>query len=327
MSITTGLPLVVAACARGLPLSEVPVVGGTEEQRAEARAELEAFEGWVGDGRVRIVRVEFDTATPGGSYTNWSRIVRLSSTLEAGWVRIFVRHELAHALDYQQSDLSFTLPALQALAEELPTGDDGEGGQREAFARACEIGPFGALVVAAGDCGIDPTVASVGRWLSTTVWRDYPPPEWVDRGVVEATYRDGPTYGYYWMYPTARADRIGLELVGPFDPLQVTLDLHTGAVAEAVPFEPIDTAPPMLTEGWLMVDRRGWPDGPGVGMVLPQFDPVGRLPLRLAWFDGDRWHPVNGCVDGTRVWSLFTAENRVWFAEGDWQNIWWTPIP
>jgi hypothetical protein len=55
---------------------------------------------------------------------------------------------------------------------------------------------------------------------------------------------------------------------------------------------------------------------------------------RLLWSRGGSWSAVPLCLPGSWLeseadpvrWEIFTAQDELWYAEGDGQKVWWSPV-
>ena len=95
-----------AGCGAGVPLSEVPIRGGTEAQQYEVRAALVEFDAAVGAGRVEVRSVHIRR------FADRRTDEELTSFRDSVW------HELCHALE---DDEGITLgePLIARLREGL----------------------------------------------------------------------------------------------------------------------------------------------------------------------------------------------------------------
>src|SRR5687767_4147100 len=107
-------------CYQRFDLSDVPIVGGTDEQRAVVREELEAFDRDVGPGRLRLSAVVFASLTDDrrGFSNGPTNRIRIEEELVPEDLGRIVRHELCHQLDRDEELLAAPVAALDAFAEE-----------------------------------------------------------------------------------------------------------------------------------------------------------------------------------------------------------------
>ncbi|MEZ4235454.1 MAG: hypothetical protein R3F59_04690 [Myxococcota bacterium] len=228
----------VVACTR-VPLAAVPVEGGTRATRAAAREELAAFDGWAGPGRVALSSVTFRALGDDhvdGMYRRTTAQVVLDEALSADVVRIALRHELCHALDWQEGLLDAPDAAFDAAGDllfspfgaDLPYDEDRRGRRSEALAQVCEVGPFGA-VARATRCDGEPEVgAALAAFAWERVWRGAPAVPVRPPAPLEATAAccavDARWDGF-GIWPTAEAGRLAVHLDGAETVhLQVLLD-------------------------------------------------------------------------------------------------------
>lgn len=190
----TWLAVPLAGCHR-YTLDDVPIVGGTASQREVVRSVLDEFESATGGGRVRLSSVQLeDLQTPSkvgsgvalrGVYQrSTGRIVVDPDGLERD-LPYTVRHELCHALDFQQ-DLaedpsgvwgraSEQLAADPSWTADAVAGKDARSRRSEALALFCEGGTHYAHLLSP-PCSSDPDgIAEIARALLGQVWWDPPP--------------------------------------------------------------------------------------------------------------------------------------------------------
>jgi len=278
-------------CGPTYGLAEVPISGGTAEERAVIRETLLQFDQWTGGGRVelRSVTVEAAGAEVAGVYQRNKRI-----TLRPGMALYYlaesVRHELCHALDHQEGfpseDRGFEVlhdAFLQHGAASHEVGASDKRRAREGFALHCEQGPWtGAL--AAQDCDDLPRIdAAQASWMAAHVWSGVGVRPSLEREVVE-----------------------GEPVV--LDSLLAVLVTENGTLAagkhdgEMVFFDGPDFAPPpehpsgssaTPPAGTFVVDVVGQEGGHAVALA-----PVGPedVEMLLGTGDGVRWGPMtDGC--------------------------------
>ncbi|MEQ1570493.1 MAG: alpha/beta hydrolase-fold protein, partial [Myxococcota bacterium] len=173
---------VSTGCQTVAPLGDVPIVGATAEEEQELRAELLRFDAAVGAERVALRRVEVgsldrepeDEWRVAGVYHHWQRVVILDEGLSSGSLAPVLRHELCHALDHQERDLSAAvhdpLFDLGGSIIDATSKVSEHDVRREAFATLCERGPeFTDLGVDA--CDLDSaSFAKVASWMNDEVW-------------------------------------------------------------------------------------------------------------------------------------------------------------
>jgi hypothetical protein len=334
-------------CRERVDLSEVPIVGGTPEARELVRIELEAFEEWIGPGRLQIARVVFKPVQDASAlfYRAWDKIV-LDSELELHDVRRIVRHELCHALDYAEDlqaepnapfdeygDLLF-----DPVSPVLDYEENARGRRSEALARTCEIGPFGAVVLSEPCPGEPPLARELSTWASSHVWSDFAlEAPWPEPGPPHATWEDplvateGPLEALS-ISPAAEPTVLMFSLAYAERGSQVTVDLHTGEFVNPPQLELGEhvTEPPAgLPVGGGFYTALGWPSGPGGALVdFPIRSLQGSWARRLLASDGGAWALVgDGCLDDSIPEAIFTADGELWFAWGDGTGVSWAPMP
>jgi hypothetical protein len=317
--------LLVGACEARVPLSDVPIVGGTAEQREAVRDELAAFDGWVGPDRLQIVEVRFADLDPVvlGQFRPSQDDVKLNRDLAIGEVRWVVRHELCHALDYAEGLVEQPSPLFDHLVTQLKgqAGPTDRARRSEVLAEACNVGPFGAEALATQPCPADPPEAEeLFGWIARHVWSEYDPADPAAPLGPALASGPAPEAGPLSVSPSVEPGLV--DVVG----LPFAVDLHTGEPSGQVPAAGDAANPPPTTTplGGVVRLGVGWPSGPGAAVVDYTLKSQGPAGSRLVWSDGLDWSPV-GCVDASDDWDLFTAEDQVWYAWRE-QAVSWTPI-
>ena len=333
------LLFLLPSCKPRLPLSEVPITGGTSAQREAVRAGLLDFERWIGAERVRLAEVRFEDIE--GDYGGlwYERRALLLLHEEVFDLQGTLRHELCHALDSAE-DLSEGRPLLTALGQPYTDSDVRAGKQapwREAFAQVCDVGPLAVALAQASTCAADSTdlLQALG-YMHQEVWTGQPLP---------AAQLPGPPLGgfdfaslplpveSYTVLPTTDPGflMVTISLAGEGNVTQVQLDAATG---EQVPrtLEDMDRSlspPPGLpTANPGLLKRAGWPTGPGAGVIEYTIPEHPGLVPRLAVHDGLEWRPVaETCVRENGVdFDLFTALDQVWYAWDEDEILRWVSL-
>jgi len=326
--------LLLLACRPSVPLSEVPIEGGTAEQRADVRTGLLAFDEAAGSGRVtlRTIRIgQLDGYA--GSYDHFYRRIDLDE--DTTNFTFVLRHELCHAL-VEAEELLDPVPAVIAEARDglfssvrNPNGSGGydtEDFETETVANFCESGPSGAAsaasVIDGGPLDADPELRRrLGAWLLDEIWQGQPPlpPLLLDPADViaseAATTELRPTED-----PSVVADL--------FDGR--TFDLYTGAaVAADLPaVGSEESVAPGLAGAYYDDDggsRVGIAGGTSAFIVTWDLYHLGSLSAFLA-NPGDGWRLVgDGSAHLPR--TVFTADGEVWTSWMEDGTVLWTSLP
>jgi hypothetical protein len=335
--------VVAAACRPNVELEEVPVLGGTAEDRERIRAELAAFADAIGPDRVKLRSVRIVDDLPGGN-DEWDiggsyRADHTVRLVPGDGLTVRVRHELCHALDHAEDlmakphplfdDLAAGLFADPSLADLIPQHYRTAREQREeAHAQFCEVGPMAASALTR-PCGpASDRAVEVGQWLRDHVYTAYdePPPLELDRStaVTKDGWAESPT--------VAAGPEPGTVVVGADEgELGEVFDLYTGAWADtpAEPVPNVQEGPPARgLEAW---QRAGFADGPAVaeGWLATPFLQVGGP--RLFLFDPayGRWREVVPGCQPMHWDDFFTADGQVWqsFVEEEVLLRWMPLIP
>jgi hypothetical protein len=353
-----GLLLLANGCSRAYPLSEVPIEGGTEEVRAIVELELEFFQEAIEPHTVELSRIIIGDGEPAGElwgqYRSNTRRVLLDEAMPVEDVSVVVRHELCHALDYQAGLGDKSHEAIDAYAERLSnlpnsglSRDDPPRQRRsEALARICEVGPTVAAAASVSCPSESPLLVELASFALTEIWLGVPPgpPPVPQEPPVSFAPPDAPFLAFE-LQPTEDPDLLQLEIahLGE-DPPPYTLDLQTGAQVEPEPeVAPADNAEEVVPPGpplerTFLLEAVGWPDLAAMTVFLDikafPIDEPGGPRERMLWWDGERWSAVPLCLSGSWLdfeqdppqWDLFTAQDQVWYAEGDGQQVWWSPV-
>lgn len=325
---TRALPLLLAAaCSR--PLSEAPVLGGSAEQRELARQTMSAFDRDVGVGRVELRSLRFADGAYAGGYSPGTREIRVAADLPVDLVPLVVRHELCHAVDYQEDLLEdrgtpwddqvrplFDSGLIVVDASAYP---DARTRRSETFATLCGQGAFVAGL-AADRCADDPDDAEVlAEWLLDVVYREAEP------------VPPGPPMELVGRWEAGFApDRI--EVAPTVDPGVVELRAGRGGAEAAVAVELFGGSvvagagpgrPPASVTIASSVDEAVVRSGAGPAVVEETLDLVHLgTAQRLLRPVGDGWERIgDGCVP--EVSAVFAADDRAWLAESVGDTIAW----
>lgn len=335
--------LVTAACRGTGPLPDTPVVGGSERQRELARLELADFDRAVGAGRLEIPEVRFEPRDAAGSTRLHTHAVRLDVDLDDDDVRWVLRHELCHALDFEEDLTTPRIPLLDRFADDLFA----EGGfvepervendprlrRSEALAAACSLGHLVAQA-ASTPCDDDPPVfADLADWLNERVWTGDLPPVATWSAVPTATFPTSIVPDHIDVDPTADGGlllRVRRTADGSTKLLPPTLvDLDTGAPSPSGAYELADATeeePPGL-ESKMDVDATGWTDGPAAAWGRSDLWHLGWSAPHLYVYDSPEagWRAASpGCALPAQ--ALFPADGRVWAAWAEGESVVWAPV-
>lgn len=348
MRPSLALALLLSGCAQRFDLDQVPIEGGTPEQRAAVREGLARFEADAGPGRIQLKQIAFEPLEgwTAGSYTRRSDKVEIEEELSPEGVLRVLRHELCHVLDFTEELVDQPSPLFDGLADGLSDPDlgllpiDGMRSEREqrseALARFCDLGPL-ALSALADRCPNEPAaVGDVADWLLLHIWRDYVSPENVGslpppRAEWDAGPRDGPPKSFII---DAVADPAILWIsVGSSDADWASeyVDRETGEPWDGPfpgGFPAGDGVPPGLPppEDARLGLWAGWPDGPGASIAYINLYHLGET-QRLLASDGGPWGFVaTSCVPWRRNNPFGTVDHQIWFAWLDDNFVRWAPI-
>lgn len=327
----------IVGCKPRVPLSEVPITGGTKEQRDAARAELLDFEGWVGAERVRLAEVRFEDLPKEGQGLWDERRARVTLDEEVADLGRTLRHELCHALDSAE-DLSEGRPALKSLGAPYTAADVTSAKQEawmESFAEVCELGPVAAAIAQASSCVDDheELLQALGYTIQE-VWIGQPMPPALLVGDTLGGFEFDQLLGTvesYTVLPTTDPEFLHLVISLDAGVTEIQVDAQTGEQAPRT-IEPVERVlePPSGLAGVpsKVLKRVGWPEGPGAAVVeyvIPEHPP---LSPRLAMHDGTEWRPVAKICPwekGVDV-DLFTAQGQVWYAWDEDDILHWVPL-
>jgi hypothetical protein len=331
--------VLLGACAERVPLDEVPITGGTEEQHAEARRILAAFEADSGEGRVVLTGVTFAPVYGEaiGTFSAVSDHIRLEPDLQGPLLERALRHELCHALDFAEELMVGPDETFDALILDLfrlgsiDTG--GLGGPRyrrsEAFASYCDMGPLVAHALSSACPGEPEAVTEAAAYLTSRVWKTWDPP----------AAHPGPGAPHAsWTAPAPDPGEFGV--MGLADPAQIRVLYGTSLVdlglddglprGEALQaFAPQEELPEGLSGlcplyGSLS-DGVGWSEGPAAALVRFRLYDTSAV-ARILATDGGAWGLAEGCVPQVYTDLFTTADHRLWLAWVDGSTVSWAPL-
>lgn len=134
-------------CHERFSLDDVPIVGGTDDQRALVRERLAEFEADAGVGRLTLQAVVFDSLDdPIGSFNRRTDRIELSDQLDPSVLALVLRHELCHALDFTEQLVDRPSPLFDGLADGLFDPDAGALALRCAHRAIAAFGGAGAVL-------------------------------------------------------------------------------------------------------------------------------------------------------------------------------------
>ena len=334
--------LLFFACQQKVPLSEVPIRGGTEEQRALLEAELAAYEDAIGPDRVALRYVELVDEVLGDDFVEGvyrgKKVILLDKDSDS--LTRILRHELCHAVDHadhltrrpdplldELSAAVFSQSATLALVWRLSykTAREQRG---EAMSILCELGPL-ALSALTDPCPEDSLLArEAADWLMREVYREYVPLEPLSLAEAPVVTLEGWDDGASSIVSASTEPGVVIARSdSDFDDWQVAADIETGELLDttALPVEDIAEAP--ILRGVYLADVVGFPEGPAaaIGAVLPS--PLEGDDERLFVYDreGGDWRMTDdGC--GYDHGDLFTADGEVFRSRRDagllrWQKL------
>jgi len=156
------LAATLAGCTADYSLLDVPIRGGTEEQRQIVRAELDRTAAWLGTDYVRLsgVRLRALRGMWGGYHVGKRLILVDPDGLPTQYIHRVVRHEVGHAVDYQARLRQGGGHDFRSAYDLLgPPGGSAHGDfddeNAEGFAELFELGPL-VMGLAASECGPEP---------------------------------------------------------------------------------------------------------------------------------------------------------------------------
>ncbi|MEQ1568570.1 MAG: hypothetical protein ABMA64_23230 [Myxococcota bacterium] len=327
--------LFVVGC-EAQPLPSVPVFGGTDEQQTAVREVLDGFDRDVGAGRVHLRRVVFDDRAFAGAYDVGSRTVTLVPQLPVAEIPRVLRHELCHALDFQEGLLARPDPLWDSVADDLFASGRVDPApyttarlrRAETLATYCGEGPWWSELTSS-ECADDPVqVRDLGQRLREDVWIDAAPMATTPQVVAAGRWPSGILADSLVVDPTEdpevvrlRASRgdvnawAAVRLAGG-EPV-FAYDLSNDAANPAVVADGWDLSPPAL--------RVGWESGPSVAFASLDLYAYGAATRVLRTDVDGAWERVgDGCAPA--VSALFAAQERAWLGWTAGETVWWGPI-
>jgi hypothetical protein len=329
--------VVLGACAERVPLSRVPVRGGTADQHAQVRDILEEFEADSGEGRVQLTEVVFGQiyGDATGTFNAVTDVIRMEPYLEGPPLERVLRHELCHALDFAEGLMEGPHPTFDPLIHDLfmlgAIDTDGLEGPRyrrsEAFARYCDLGPFVGHALIAACPGEPDEVNDATAYLSREVWQTWEPPP----------SQRGPAVHARWQAPSP--DPVAFGVLGLSDPSQIRIQYGTERVDvgldDGLPrsgstlFAPQEKLPAGVSHlcpvYGALLDGTGWSEGPAAVLVRFELYREAATP-RILTMDGGEWTRVAGCFPQEHIDLFSTADGRLWLAWVEDSTVSWAPL-
>lgn len=165
--------LVSSGCDDPGSLGATRIVGGTAQERRDVRAELEAFEAWVGTDRVRLSKVMVEQPPhPDADGLQRGRRVWVRPGLGTFGTRRTLRHELCHALDQAEDLVEGFEPAEvfdDPVFDPFLAGSDADP-RKEVMARICEAGPTTIRALREPCPSEAPAITAVVEWTGSAVY-------------------------------------------------------------------------------------------------------------------------------------------------------------
>lgn len=323
-------------------LPEVPINGGTSEQRSAIRDELLDFDGWVGPGRLKIQQIKVQKIDDGyrGRYLSGGIVLVNKALSETRDIRQLVRHELCHALDEAEELYKEPFPILDEVADQLKQTDEldieasDQFWRKEAFAQNCEIDPFVGYLLTKPCLREDPRISDIASWLQTYVWNSFTSPPQVSLGkkVVfqNPMLNEEPLEAY--IVESIDAEVVNIEVDYGDLVRSFSVDVRTG---QTVPEEVETASPPYSSSlpkttpltGFLI--PYGTPEETLFIEIVVEVSVLGLARDRAAWYGLDNiWHPIGDtCLDWTNGNSgLFIADSEAWMYQLEDGQLFWAPI-
>lgn len=331
------------------PLDQVPVIGGHPDQVDAVRAELEAFESWVGTGRVHVRSIQFvafDEEVVTGSYDGSDATIRLNNLLPPDEARITTRHELCHALDDGESLYrSFGEPVDDIADYVEQRGADfahlynaTSPWKREAFAEICEALPPLAAELLSQSCTMTEGSEQAAKRVKELVWTEAPNVTRIGLGPrVTYTLPADEFPSQVLIYATEDPDVLLLDLVGGRGVTgfgSIWVDRASGELAlgfpnsitmgEASDWPSLD---PPIPGSVGVIGEEPW----FVGTLFVDVEGLGRSDGRLLIRHGtsEVWRPLHdGCRENAAGYqrSVFQIDGQIWVGGIDERTVWWAPV-
>lgn len=319
-----------------MPLADVPIDGGTDDERAVVQAALLDFEADAGPGRVEVSEVRIVESDTWMGKTN-QRVVWIQAGMSAADTALTVRHELCHILTNQEDLVHERWNPLSRLTDgPLGSGREGSDEYRvaEVFANLCEKGPAVANALAGG-CPDDPDgLWPLFAWLSDTVWTGEPRLGVVAPAVEHVTTlatslrptgvsvfpaSDDPLALSVWALEGT--DLAEVFLVDPYTGEDVT---GSGDMPHDLQIAGDEDAEVPAGLGCDPRGRWGWDGGAaGTSCDVP-LEGFGAYRRALIW-DGAAWNlAADACMGPDRDRDqMFAADHGIWLAEPDGASVTW----
>jgi len=353
-AITPALVLLVAGCGERYTLSDVPIEGGTPSQRQTVSEELERFQTWAGEDRIGLSEIVFIEIDDAGFFRGRSGRVGLSNSLTKFRLALTLRHELCHAVDFQEG----LVDRDEAGFDELVTwvlATEGhplrkwvvKGPKRkrraEAFAYLCQQAPLGTAMLA-DPCPNDAdNYARAARWVHSQVWTADPDlvPATVVAGA-EGRWEAGLTPRSLVAYGSIGQSRAAfLALDKDNDNVVANVDLKSGAEVAAVDdfdlvagMEPPPAATPYRTgtSDWFPTSVDGAPTatfGERSRVIVPALKALDiqeeALNPRVLAYEEDTWSIVADACPAALP-TVFRAGGEFYVAWAEGTDVAWSAI-
>jgi len=306
----------LGGCGPVHPLDEVPIVGGSDAERALVRDLLVRFDEWTGGDRVQLREVVIETHEDGvaGTYRKGAKRITLRPGLGSSYLSETVRHELCHALDHQEGypseDQGFEAlhDAYLALGEVSHETDASSVRRRatEGFALFCEQGPWENALATEPCDGVPGEARQQAAWVRDEVWRGVYTGPSLRRELVGSIEADIDTL------VTVVVDDDGTTIYGqgPDGPVFLTGPDY-GTVPDTAAY--MVAEPPSPPAVFDVVGRVG-----SSAVALTSVGP-GHAQVLLGTLDGGDWGPVEaGCWDRSeRLFEIGEGQiGAAWLDEG-----------
>ncbi|MEN0068327.1 MAG: hypothetical protein AAGA48_39775 [Myxococcota bacterium] len=298
---------------------------------------MDAFARWAGQDRVRLRYVEFADLGPRAGVATTEGVIQLNQVLDgADAIRVAMRHELCHTLDFGEGLSTKALDWLDEFAANLPAAsivpiegvDPNLQFRAEAFAELCEsLTPLAAQVVEQPCAPEEELFGTAARWMRQEVWREPPAPALeVGEEVVSFDlpfYDPKDPWNRFSISATLDPDALLIESWNDANPVgAVWVDRVTGvqvdSLAQAVELPKVDDVPGELAPaGFLSLQGT---DGFVVGTWYIRVEGSGQSAPRVIAFDGQTWRPVDDtCTKSISGFdrSLFVSNQQLWLG---WEN-------
>ncbi len=358
--LVAALMLLISACAPRYDVEEVPILGGTVEQRAAVTEALGDFERWIGSGRIQLSKVvldgpALDKKEAQGFYGTQFDSILLDDELPLRRLKMMLRHELCHAVEHQEHLLNKPVAAFDDAAAAILQDrshplhsklmDARTDGilRKEMFSYVCQRAPVGTALHAHPCPSESSDYIKMAKWIASNIWTGDPDVS------TEATFRISPSI-IEWAAP-ASVDRIGF-FGSETDAVLILLPKVVGEASEMNVVSALDGTelPP---ETWIPDPEPiilGYEGRPPVGAsvlndyygALTGIDDVlavsdgdttirvvtnvlgshGAFGSRVIAGSGDRWSVVDGACPSD-VHSVFLANNKLYVGWAEGADVLW----